>query len=217
MVNFITPGYGPPHRHRQARPEKPPPLCPLPGTPEPGGVFPVSPDRPGPGVSPEGRTGEVFSVPAPGPAAAGGRRGARRSGGSAGRPPGGHQEIFAALEEALGLLDQGCPPIPCCPPSCCTSWAWGATGPACASAGSAARSPPRPLASAFPGAACSAAPAGGEAPGPLLPLSPGTWKLLRLAQDLPREKLSRLRFPPHSGTRAWRSSRPSSATTWART
>ena len=36
----------------------------------------------------------------------------------------------------------------------------------------------------------------GEAPGPLLPLSPGAWKLLRLAQDLPRDKLSRLRFPP---------------------
>ena len=36
----------------------------------------------------------------------------------------------------------------------------------------------------------------GEAPGPLLPLSAGAWKLLRLAQDLPRDKLSRLRFPP---------------------
>jgi recombinational DNA repair protein (RecF pathway) len=36
----------------------------------------------------------------------------------------------------------------------------------------------------------------GQAPGPLLPLSPGAWKLLRLAQDLPRDKLSRLRFPP---------------------
>ena len=35
-----------------------------------------------------------------------------------------------------------------------------------------------------------------EAPGPLLPLSAGAWKLLRLAQDLPRDKLSRLRFPP---------------------
>jgi recombinational DNA repair protein (RecF pathway) len=30
----------------------------------------------------------------------------------------------------------------------------------------------------------------------LLPLSPGAWKLLRLAQDLPRDKLARLRFPP---------------------
>ena len=34
------------------------------------------------------------------------------------------------------------------------------------------------------------------AAGPLLPLSPGTWKLLRLAQEIDREKLSRLRFPP---------------------
>ena len=30
----------------------------------------------------------------------------------------------------------------------------------------------------------------------MLPLSLGAWKLLRLAQDLPRDKLSRLRFPP---------------------
>jgi recombinational DNA repair protein (RecF pathway) len=30
----------------------------------------------------------------------------------------------------------------------------------------------------------------------LLPLNPGVWKLLRLAQELPREKLTRLRFPP---------------------
>ena len=29
----------------------------------------------------------------------------------------------------------------------------------------------------------------------MLSLNPGTWKLLRLAQDLPRDKLSRLRFP----------------------
>ena len=30
----------------------------------------------------------------------------------------------------------------------------------------------------------------------MLPLSAGAWKLLRLAQDLPRDKLPRLRFPP---------------------
>ena len=36
----------------------------------------------------------------------------------------------------------------------------------------------------------------GGVPGPLLPISPGAWKLLRLAQGLPRDKLSRLRFPP---------------------
>ena len=37
---------------------------------------------------------------------------------------------------------------------------------------------------------------GGQvAPGLLLPLSLGALKLLRLAQDLPRDKLSRLRFP----------------------
>jgi len=34
-----------------------------------------------------------------------------------------------------------------------------------------------------------------QAPGPLLPLTAGTWKLLRLAQEMARDKLSRLRFP----------------------
>ena len=37
---------------------------------------------------------------------------------------------------------------------------------------------------------------GRGAPGPQVSLIPGTWKLLRLAQKLPREKLARLRFPP---------------------
>ena len=36
----------------------------------------------------------------------------------------------------------------------------------------------------------------GKTPGRLYPLKPGSWKLLRLAQDLPLEKLSRLRFSP---------------------
>ena len=39
-------------------------------------------------------------------------------------------------------------------------------------------------------------PAAGAAPGPQVSLNPGAWKLLRLAQDLPLEKLGRLRFPP---------------------
>jgi recombinational DNA repair protein (RecF pathway) len=37
---------------------------------------------------------------------------------------------------------------------------------------------------------------GRGAPGPQVSLNPGAWKLLRLAQKLPREKLARLRFPP---------------------
>ena len=84
-------------------------------------------------------------------------------------PPEAYREIFAALEEALGLLEQGLPPIPCSPPSCSTSWIWGATGPASTTAGSAAVNPPRPLTSASPGAACSAAPARAGSPGPCCP------------------------------------------------
>ena len=59
-------------------------------------------------------------------------------------PPEAYQEIFAALEEALGLLEQGLPPDSLLPAFLLHLLGLGGTGPASTTAGAAAPSPPRP-------------------------------------------------------------------------
>jgi DNA repair protein RecO (recombination protein O) len=111
-------------------------------------------------------------------------------------PPEAYQEIFAALEEALGLLDQGSPPDSLLPAFLLHLLGLGGYRPRLHHCGVCGQEPAPPLSFSLPRGGLFCGTCKGEAPGPLLPISPGAWKLLRLAQDLPRDKLPRLRFPP---------------------
>ena len=110
-------------------------------------------------------------------------------------PPEAIGEIFATLEEALSLLDQGLPPDSLLPTFLLRLLTLGGYGPRLGQCLKCGKEPAPPLYFSVPqgGMLCGACRSG--APGPLLPLSLGTWKLLRLAQEMDREKLSRLRFP----------------------
>jgi len=110
-------------------------------------------------------------------------------------PPEATPQIFATLEAALERLDRGAPADSLLPSFMLRLLALGGYGPrleACISCGA---EPGLSLYFSVPrgGILCDACYR--EAPGPLLPLTPGTWKLLRLAKGLPPEKLARLRFP----------------------
>jgi len=111
-------------------------------------------------------------------------------------PPEARQGIFTALEDALTLLEQGSPPDSLLPAFLLHFLGLGGYRPRLHQCGVCGHEPAPPLNFSLPrgGVFCGACL--GQAPGPLLPLSPGAWKLLRLAQDLPRGKISRLRFPP---------------------
>jgi DNA repair protein RecO (recombination protein O) len=110
-------------------------------------------------------------------------------------PPEAYAGIFAALEAALGLLEEGAPPDSLLPALLLHLLGLGGYGPRLLNCLSCNREPEPPLHFSIPrgGVLCGTCSRG--APGPLLPLSLGTWKLLRLAQNLPVAKLSRLRFP----------------------
>jgi DNA repair protein RecO (recombination protein O) len=111
-------------------------------------------------------------------------------------PPEAIGEIFATLEAALDLLNQGdLPPDSLLPAFLLRLLTLGGYGPRLDRCPGCGRKPAPPLNFSIPrgGVLCDACRPG--APGPLLPMSPGTWKLLRLAQGMDREKLSRLRFP----------------------
>ncbi len=112
-------------------------------------------------------------------------------------PPEATAEIFASLEEALKLLDQGLDPDSLLPAFLLRLLTLGGYGPRLAACLKCGREPEPPLwfSVARGGVRCGSCRVG--APGPLLPLSSGTWKLLRLAQGMDRQKLSRLRFPRH--------------------
>jgi DNA repair protein RecO (recombination protein O) len=111
-------------------------------------------------------------------------------------PPEAYLEIFTALEEGLALLEQGAPPDSLLPAFLLHLLGLGGYRPRLHHCGVCGAEPAPPLNFSLPqgGMICGACRQ--AAPGPLLSLSPGAWKLLRLAQDLPRDKLSRLRFPP---------------------
>ncbi len=110
-------------------------------------------------------------------------------------PPEAIAEIVATLEAALTLLDQGLPPESLLPAFLLRLLTLGGYGPRLEHCLRCGRTPEPPLYFSIPqgGVLCGACRPG--SPGPLLPLAPGTWKLLRLAQGMARDKLSRLRFP----------------------
>jgi DNA repair protein RecO (recombination protein O) len=111
-------------------------------------------------------------------------------------PPEAYQEIFAALEEALDLLEQGSPPDSLLPAFLLHLLDLGGYRPRLHHCGGCGAEPEAPLIFSLPRGGIFCGTCRQEAPGPLLSLNAGTWKLLRLAQDLPRHKLLRLRFPP---------------------
>ena len=104
--------------------------------------------------------------------------------------------IFQTLNLALELLDGGASPDSLLPPFLLHFLKLGGYGPLWDSCRECGQEPAAPLyfSIAKGGVVCS--PCSRTATGPLLPLNPGVWKLLRLAQELPPEKLTRLRFPP---------------------
>ena len=110
-------------------------------------------------------------------------------------PPEAYGEIFATLEEVLGLLEEGYPPDSVLPVFLLRLLGLGGYGPRLKLCLNCGREPEPSLYFSVSrgGVLCGGCSPG--APGPLLPLSLGALKLLRLAQDLPRDKLSRLRFP----------------------
>ncbi len=111
-------------------------------------------------------------------------------------PPEATAGIFAALETALTLLDDGMPPDSLLPVFLLRLLTLGGYGLGLGHCRGCGAEPEAPLVVNLPrgGVLCSACCRG--APGPQVSLNPGAWKLLRLAQDLPLEKLGRLRFPP---------------------
>jgi len=111
-------------------------------------------------------------------------------------PPEATGAVFAALEDALGLLEEGAPPESLLPGFLLHLLKLGGYGlrlERCQGCGEEPRSPIT-VSLSQGGVFCGTC--GKGAPGPLVSLNPGAWKLLRLALTLPREKLNRLRFPP---------------------
>jgi DNA repair protein RecO (recombination protein O) len=111
-------------------------------------------------------------------------------------PPETTAEIFKTLNQALEFLDAGADADSLLPPFLLHLLKLGGYGPRWESCRECGKEPDPPLnfSIAKGGVVCGAC--SRKASGPLLPLNSGAWKLLRLAQDLPMEKLTRLRFPP---------------------
>jgi DNA repair protein RecO (recombination protein O) len=110
-------------------------------------------------------------------------------------PPESYQEIFTTLEDALGLLEQGLPPDSLLPAFLLHLLGQGGYRPRLQHCGACGAEPGLPINFSLPRGGIFCGACSGGVPGPLLPLSPGAWKLLRLGQGLSRDKLSRLRFP----------------------
>jgi DNA repair protein RecO (recombination protein O) len=111
-------------------------------------------------------------------------------------PPETTGAIFRTLNQALEHLDAGADPDSLLPPFLLHILQLGGYGPQWGSCRQCHREPSPPFYFSIPQGGIVCGPCSRAAPGPLLPLNPGTWKLLRLAATLPLEKLTRLRFPP---------------------
>jgi DNA repair protein RecO (recombination protein O) len=111
-------------------------------------------------------------------------------------PPEATASIFTTLETALTLLDEGAPPDSLLPVFLVHLLSLGGYGLSLHHCRACGQEPQPPLVVSLPkgGIICGSCSRG--APGPQISLSPGVWKLMRLAQELPPEKLGRLRFPP---------------------
>jgi DNA repair protein RecO (recombination protein O) len=110
-------------------------------------------------------------------------------------PPEARTAIFDTLKEGLELLENGSPPDSLLPAFLLHLLTLGGYGPRWQPCLECGREPIMPLyfQASRGGVLCGSC--SRTAPGPLLPLSRGAWKLLALAQSLPQEKLPRLRFP----------------------
>jgi DNA repair protein RecO (recombination protein O) len=111
-------------------------------------------------------------------------------------PPEATAEMFATLEEALDRLEAGDPADSLLPPFLLHLLRLGGYGPRWDYCLICGREPGVPIFFSIPRGGVVCGPCSREAGAPLLPLTAGAWKLLRLAQTLPRRKLARLRFPP---------------------
>jgi len=111
-------------------------------------------------------------------------------------PPETTAAIFRTLNTALEHLDAGADPDSLLPPFLLHLLQLGGYGPRWECCRECGREPAPPFYFSIPqgGIICESCRQG--ASGPLLPLNPGVWKLLRLAATLPLAKLTRLRFPP---------------------
>jgi DNA repair protein RecO (recombination protein O) len=111
-------------------------------------------------------------------------------------PPETTAAIFRTLSQALEHLDAGADPDSLLPPFLLHILQLGGYGPRWGTCRECGREPAPPLYFSIPrgGVICDAC--SRAAAGPLFALTPGTWKLLRLASEMPLEKLTRLRFPP---------------------
>ncbi len=110
-------------------------------------------------------------------------------------PPEAYGEIFVLMVAALELLEQGLPPGSLLPVFLLRLLEMGGYRPRLARCVKCGQDPEPPLWFSIPRGSIFCGACSREAPGPRLPLDLGAWKLLRLAQDLPLDKLSRLRFP----------------------
>jgi len=105
-------------------------------------------------------------------------------------------ETFATLELALNLLDQGLPPESLLCSFLIRLLVLAGYGPRWQTCLKCQQVPQGQLWFSIDQGGIICAQCTAKAGGRLYHLQAGTWKLLRLAQSLPLEKLSRLRFPP---------------------
>ncbi len=111
-------------------------------------------------------------------------------------PPEATAGVFTALETALTFLDEGAPPESLLPGFLLHLLKLGGYGLALTRCRACGQEPQPPLVVSLPRGGVLCGVCGKGEPGPLVALNPGAWKLLRLALELPPEKLNRLRFPP---------------------
>jgi DNA repair protein RecO (recombination protein O) len=111
-------------------------------------------------------------------------------------PPEAYAGIFSTLEEALDRLERGAAPDSLLPVFLLRLLTLGGYGPRFHPCLGCGREPEPPLSFSVPRGGVLCAHCSRAAPGPLLPLEPGTWKLLRLAQGLSLEKVARLQVLP---------------------
>lgn len=111
-------------------------------------------------------------------------------------PPEATAGVFAVLETALSLLEEGKPPGSLLPGFLLHILKLGGYGFSLERCQACGSEPKPPLVVNLPRGGVLCGPCGRGTPGPLVSLNLGTWKLLRLVLELPTEKLNRLRFPP---------------------
>jgi DNA repair protein RecO (recombination protein O) len=111
-------------------------------------------------------------------------------------PPENLAAIFATLNLALERLEAGEPPESLLPGFLLHLLRLGGYGLNLQTCRGCGREPDDGLTFHIPQAALWCRVCRSQAPGPGVGINPGAWKLLRLAQEMAADKLSRLRFPP---------------------